>query len=82
MSFFKGVLAHRQTSRSLYKCLFVREFFINDVKLGILILIKNMVLKIQNDVIIRKQIANISAMQKHLEGILNADVENGIKIQN
>ena len=49
----------------LYLCLAIRTSFLNDVKLGILILITNMALKIQNDIIIRKTIknkfANISA---------------------
>ena len=41
----------------LYLCFAIRTgVFLNDVKLGILILVTNMALEIQNDVIIRKTI--------------------------
>ena len=60
-----------------YLCFAIRTgVFLNDVKSGILTLITNMALKISNDVRIRKQskkqIVNISAMQTHLDVILNS----------
>ena len=51
--FFKRILAD---SRTLFVFCYSSGAFLNDVKLGILILITNMALKIQNDVIIRKTV--------------------------
>ena len=54
--FFKGILAN---SHILFVFFAIRTgVFLKDVKLGILILIMNITLKIQNEVIIRKKSKN------------------------
>ena len=86
-NFYVKRIVDRQTFGAKFNLTYHNGAPVADIlKLGILKLITNMALTIQNDVIIRKtvkkQICQMSAMQKRLEVILNADIKNGIKIQN
>ena len=70
---FKGILAESHTI--FVFCYSYGSLFLNDVKLGILILITNMVLKMQNDVIIRKQSKNKPKKNQDSKGVFGSPFE-------